>query len=282
MSLHLRRFTLAVLLTFLPLSLSYAWSALGHKVIANVAYQNLDSNVKNKVDTLVGYFTQEYTYMDSFEQLATWPDSIRSQRVESYTHWHYIDNPISFDGTSTRNNILDTDNAVWAYGNAQNVVQYTAANFFERVRFLAFFVHIVSDLHQPLHTVTYYSANHPEGDRGGNLFFVRFNNKKIKLHKLWDGAVGSFNQKPLDENAQEIANALMAVYPKSYFQGRLNKLDPQDWVDEGINNAKTVVYNTQENAPVSSGYIQSGKKLAEQEAVLAGYRLATLLNKLLG
>lgn len=46
---------------------------------------------------------------------------------------------------------------------------------------LRFLVHFVGDVHQPLHLT--------DRERGGNDDFVRFENRKINLHSLWDTAL---------------------------------------------------------------------------------------------
>ena len=38
---------------------------------------------------------------------------------------------------------------------------------------LKLIVHYVADIHQPLHTCSYYSVLHPKGNRGGNLSKIK-------------------------------------------------------------------------------------------------------------
>ena len=49
--------------------------------------------------------------------------------------------------------------------------------------------HLVGDVHQPLHTVSLFKTKYPDGDRGGNLVFVRAKRSGaiLDLHQLWDG-----------------------------------------------------------------------------------------------
>lgn len=249
-------------------------------VIATIAYENLTKETRSKVDDLVTYMNKEYDDMNSFIHLSYWPDSIRSQRIEMFTHWHYIDVPISTDG-STLKNITKEDNAVWAITHIAPVVKNNHANVYERVRFLAFIAHIVGDLHQPLHTVSNITANHPNGDKGGNLYNVRYRTQLTRLHKVWDNGLGTFATTPTDKNAAYIAKAIMSHYPKASFGDRINDLDPQKWADEGSEVAKKHVYTTPENELLSTSYIENGKQISEQVAALAGYRLATLLNQYL-
>ena len=276
-------FVLVSVLSFLPLNNVHAWNAMGHMVIANIAYEQLKPAVREKVDKLVGNLHTEYPEMLSYLHLAYWPDALRSQHIETFTHWHYIDIPYSSDGTAVNNDVIDTDNAVWAVKRIQVVVKNQRANPYDRARFLSFLTHIVGDLHQPLHTVTLFSAAHPKGDKGGNSYHVLYKNRTTKAHSLWDSGVGAFEGKHsrATDHAKELALSLMQLYPASSFGERVNDLDSASWAREGLENAKKYVYSTPENEPVSTAYLTTGKKIAEQQAALAGYRLANLLNTLL-
>lgn len=258
-----------------------AWNALGHQVIAHIAYQELKPSAKKKVDALVTSFNYDYPNVDSFDELAVWPDAVRSQKIETYTRWHYIDMPIIEDNVNPPAH-MHSDNAVWALDKIKPVVENNKANQFERARFLAFLAHIVGDLHQPLHTTELFSAKHPEGDRGGNDYTVYYHNKPIKLHALWDRGVGAFEGQANFSSVDVIARSLIQQYPRVYFSSRINLLDSEAWLQEGMNNAKKAVYNTPEGQTVSQAYITNGRKLSEEQATLAGYRLGNILNQLLG
>lgn len=260
---------------------NYAWNALGHQVITHIAYQELTPTAKKKVDNLVALFSQDYPNIQSIEALSTWPDTIRSQKIETYTHWHYIDIPLIENDIHPLADI-PSDNATWALEKIKPIVKNEKANQFERARFLAFYVHIVADLHQPLHTVSLFSAKHPAGDRGGNAYSVRYHNKATNLHALWDKGVGAFEGSANYSMVNDIATTLMHHYPKTYFAGRATNSDVNQWLEEGMKNAKSAVYNTPEGQAVSQQYINNGQKLAEEQATLAGYRLGNMLNELLG
>jgi hypothetical protein len=275
---HLLRL-LAFFMLFSLSPLVFAWNAFGHMVVASIAYQNLKPATREKIDNLVDYMHQQYADMGTFLNIAYWPDSIRGQKIETYTHWHYIDVAFSTDGTPLKN-LVDTDNAVWAINNIEPVVKNDHANAYERARFLAFLTHIVADLHQPLHTVSYISAAMPDGDKGGNSYFVRVNNERLNLHKLWDGGLGVFDGDTSNDNIAATAKYIMERYPQNSFGNKASDLKPDSWIKEGMANAKQYAYNTPENQPVSQGYLENGKRIAEQQAALAGYRLANLLNQL--
>src|SRR3990167_607847 len=275
----IKRISIVFFLSIFPL-IGFSWNALGHKIVANIAYQNLQPVTRNKVDQLVEWFKNEYPEMTTFQHLAYWPDAIRSQKIDSFTRWHYINLPFSDDGTPLKNTIY-TDNAVWAMNSIETVIRNERANLYERARFLAFLIHIVGDLHQPLHSVTRLSAMNPDGDRGGNLFYVIYQNERINLHRLWDSGAGRFENDATQDEVSNVAKNIMTRYPKNSFGEKVTDLNPDHWAQEGLANAKKYVYNTKENEVPSQDYFDTGKTFSEQEMALAGYRLAEVLNSLL-
>lgn len=271
--------SLIFLFLFIPIKV-YSWNAIGHMVIADIAYQNLKPTARAKVDEMVANLHKEYPNTGTFLQLAYWLDEIRGQHIDTYAHWHYIDVPFSTDGTPIKNTI-DTDNAVWALNHIECVVKNHSANPYERARFLAFMVHIVGDLHQPLHTVSNITAARPSGDKGGNMFYVRYNNERINLHKIWDSGLGAFEGSNSPEHINQISATIMAMYPINSFAAQEQDLTASNWAKDGMAVAQKNVYDTTENQPVSNAYIINGRQVAEKSAALAGYRLANLLNQLL-
>jgi hypothetical protein len=59
---------------------------------------------------------------------------------------------------------------------------------FHKSKMLRFYVHLLGDMHQPLHETTRCSRDHPNGDKGGNDF--KLNYKIGNLHALWDEVMG--------------------------------------------------------------------------------------------
>lgn len=264
---------------------AYAWNEVGHKVIANIAYQHLEPDVRKKVDQMVCDLATEYPYIKQFIQIAPWADTLRSQKIDIYTHWHYINTPFSDDGTPLKD-LNDTDNLIWAIQRIEPVMKYTNANTYEHARFLAFLVHIVGDSHQPLHTVSRISAAHPDGDEGGNFFYIkgwshRYRHQISNLHQLWDGGVGLFDVDATPENINALTTRITTDYPESAFGDKVNDLDPKDWIQEGLKLSESQVYRTSENQPITPMYREVGQRTVEERTALAGYRLANLLNTLL-
>ena len=132
-----------------------------------------------------------------------------------------------------------------------------------------------------MHTTSLLSAAFPNGDRGGNSYRIRYNNKIANLHSVWDKGLGYFDGVQTPENAKSLATLFTSHYPEAYFGDKVNNLSPTDWAKEGFEVSKTSVYSTPLNQPTTKFYDENGRQVVEQRIALAGYRLAAVLNQLL-
>mgnify|MGYP002145137110 CR=1 FL=1 len=57
---------------------------------------------------------------------------------------------------------------------------------FEMSFMLRHLLHLVGDIHQPLHAAALFSNEFPKGDDGGNLFKINYSESVTNLHKLYD------------------------------------------------------------------------------------------------
>ena len=229
-------FFLGFVFLFFPLS-SFAWYALGHMVVAEIAYQHLTPTARVEVDKLTVFFNKEYSVSHTLVDMSYWPDELRKQKIDMFSHWHYIDLSFSDDNTPVIN-VADRDNAVWTLEKMTAVIRNKQANPYERARFLAFYTHIVGDLHQPLHAAARISAEHPKGDQGGNLFFVKMNGERKTLHAVWDGVFDELSGRPDPAVARAQASVLVSLYPPAFFGARSHDLEPKHWAQEGLEKAQ--------------------------------------------
>lgn len=66
---------------------------------------------------------------------------------------------------------------------SMNVLKNTA----ERALFARYVVHLVGDIHQPLHSVALFNETYPKGDVGGNLEkVILINGSTSNFHSYWD------------------------------------------------------------------------------------------------
>lgn len=262
----------------------FAWNSAGHRVIAQIAYDQLTPHTKKAVDALTEVMFHS-PYPDArFLRAATWPDQIKS-KTKQYNAWHFIDLPIVKDGETAPP--LDPKNVVWAIEHAEKVVGDTAINPHERALYLSFLIHFVGDIHQPLHCATLYDKQFPSprGDEGGNLYDIH-SPIADHLHPFWDAGLGLFYSAPDQyrfryNQVEIIAQQWMQAYPPASFGERVNVTSPMMWANESHAIAVNVVYDVPVNAAPSPAYVQAGQVIVQKQAVLAGDRLAAVLNKLI-
>src|SRR4051812_898443 len=180
-----------------------AWDDFGHMQIAAVAWKDLKPKAKARVSQLlelnpryanwiVGARKRDEARV-AFLRSATWADAIRSDRAYKddepgaatatqnvgyaemlrHTTWHYVNRPFSRDGTplleaatpnvATQIPVLRA--ALCAAGTSDELKSYD----------LSWLMHLVGDVHQPLHCVARFDRGTPFGDRGGNLVKVTGN-----------------------------------------------------------------------------------------------------------
>jgi S1/P1 Nuclease len=187
-----------------------------------------------------------------------------------HKYWHFIDTPFSRDGTALP--AIPTPNAQERIALFRTVLASPSPDALKSYD-LTWLLHIVGDVHQPLHAATRVSSADPNGDAGGNL--VKLDCAKCELHFFWDDLLGTHSDLPtVVKGARKLSKA------KS---GPADKTDEKDWIAESFQAAEQVVYSQ----PVGPGdgpftltraYKRKAGNLAKQRVALAGARLANLLN----
>jgi len=272
---------LLVLLLIIPIT-SHAWNAMGHMLVAQIAYNELTPKAKTEVDKLSKIFATLYPKSNNFISAAPWADDIKGHDIHVFDTWHYININFSKDGSRYPKKI-NTPHVVWAIDEMTDILKSKHALAHEKAVALQMLSHFVGDIHQPLHAASNYSKKHPQGDAGGNEFTLP--GPAANLHMLWDNGVNTFAlapRRPLTkQQAQSVAQkarALSTLYI-SRRDPRLKKQHAMDWAYESQRIALYKVYeNITEHKRPSATYLKTNSAIAEQQIVLAGYRLARRIN----
>lgn len=235
-----------VVLAVAPAAL--AWNDRGHMLAAMVAYHELRPEVRDRVNAILKDHPQRDLLaamgpdsgpeldMWIFARSATWPDMIRGKdnplsAAEHKAQWHYVNFPISFDGTKgkgvdeTWDGKNDPANILQALDRVRNQIVTQDTTPDRRAIDLCWIGHLVGDIHQPLHTTNLYFKQFPTGDRGGNSFAVKRGDTPTNLHSYWDNLLGSgirFDtlQKQYDAKGRPGAVAQDAVATIVIFEAR--------------------------------------------------------------
>lgn len=276
----IKRIVLGLLLILPPVA--WAWNSNGHRIIAQIAYENLNAVAKSHIDNLTRGFDRRYGARSRFLFAAIWPDKIKFDGVSAFDDWHFINYGFSLDHTKIMP--VQTENVVWAIGQSEHTLLSPNASNREKAVALNFLIHFVGDVHQPLHCTVRYSSQFPAGDKNGLLFPINAADVN-NLHSYWDEGLGLFgnvaNHSMPDKKINKLADHIQKKYPKSFFGTKIDDLTASHWAMQSFHIAANVAYsNIAENSTPSAQYKKNGRNIVEQQIALAGYRLANVLDEL--
>ena len=155
-------------------------------------------------------------------------------------------------------------------------------------------IHIIGDIHQPLHTSALFSNQFPDGDMGGNKFEINYLKKKSlsNLHSFWDSTSHYYGEVkvPLSESnydkLQGWASDITGNFTRDDVSAELKKYTDFDgWVLEGGEKAESSAYMHQElksGDTLSDEYVEQSQQMVLRQIALAGYRLSDWLVTTLG
>jgi hypothetical protein len=285
---------------FVPSSL-FAWGSAGHEVIAAEAWRQLSPESKAEVIEVLkhhpdyqkwqsAYHTNASfnVYAFIFMKSSTWPDEIR-RRGNKYDHpnWHFIDYPLRPPDFKFEPDNKPNDNVLYGVSECEKTLSDTNADPELRAAMLSFLVHLVGDMHQPLHCESLFTAEYPTGDKGGNDFYVKPGQRAVRLHGIWDGLLGSSaNTRTHWNYAIELENR----FPRGSLPELTKDTTPKEWslesrelaIDKGYLKGELQGSTNAANAPsLPPDYTKNAKAAAERQGALAGYRLADEIQKYL-
>lgn len=264
-----------VSISFIPLKAVYAWNSFGHKLIAQIAYQNLSPEALIMVSKMNRGFKDVYS-QNSFVNAAPWLDKLR-YKSDMLQKLHYISLPFSIDNRKTMQ--PSKVNAVYAINYAAAVISSPVSSNYAKSFNFRILIHVVGDLHQPLHAATQFSNLFPRGDRGGNLVILAPNPIAANLHAFWDNGGGALKTKSR-VSARIIKHRAYEIMEHLPCDSQAEILDPMLWAIESHEIAIKHAYPFRPNSKPSKVYTQQVKSISEQRIALAGCRLAELLNKI--
>ncbi|MCM1034593.1 MAG: S1/P1 nuclease [Paludibacter sp.] len=256
----MKRNLLIVLSALLVCSNAFAWDAVGHRIVTEIAYRNLNKKVVRAVDDVLG--KRGIVYCSS------WADEIKSDTIypDSYG-WHFQ----NLRAGMTREDLL----YLWENPTSEGIHLFYALDSLTNVLrndpknadALKFVVHLAGDMFQPMH------MGHPE-DRGGNKVQMRWFGKGTNLHSLWDRWLIDNTQYSYSEYVNYLtdkyASETKTLQQMSLFECVCTTYERQQriyaWQDKGDTNNYHYAYNFRTDLDLS--------------LYTAGIKLAQLLNEL--
>jgi hypothetical protein len=285
---------------------AHAWDPAGHMLVGRIAWQSMTPEARAKATDLValidGKFNEGKPY--NFVTVGCWMDDLRSLPRKEYiwSQLHYVDGEKSDDGASFK--LPEPPHVVSAIEANIATLRDASAATEKRVEALGQLIHWVGDIHQPLHTTTW------NRDRGGNgylIYGVPFSDlivgQSSNLHTYWDKAFrfdaagGKIVEAwktpeirpstPEDGVIAERAEALMAAFPVDTLEELKPRTNAEMWARESHVVGCKFAYppgdhpGNIEVRKLDPDWVAGTRKIAERRIVIAGHRLAGLLNELL-
>ena len=280
---------LCALLTVAAPNAALAWGREGHAVVAQIARGYLTPRAAAAVDALLAADTDVLTTSDLGAR-ASWADAWRKDHRET-TEWHFVDVeldhpdlavacfgfPVSATPASAG---PEKDCVVGRLDAFEAELANPATDPAERLLAFKFVLHLVGDLHQPLHAAD-------NQDRGGNCVPLALGGPRtVNLHSYWDTVAVEAIEPDADKLAAKLSAQITPADRAAWEQG-----DAKAWAMESFAIAQSTVYTigskpgcASDTAPLllPAGYDQAAQAAIVLQLKKAGVRLALELNRALG
>jgi hypothetical protein len=311
-----------------------AWHNAGHMTTARIGWQSLEDWQKSRIARILKAHPHYAVYLIrerpaevpeiewAFLRASLWPDWVRPFFQDKTGHpdakeltrkynrgpWHYINLPVVPPGQKVLAPkslpAADYDlhgepgHVLTALKKCMTILWADDMPDEAKAIYLCWLLHLIGDLHQPLHAATLVSDQFPQGDMGGNLFLVtpKKGAAVVNLHFYWDALLFTEGAgfKEVESRAAELLRDPTLRRDKL---PELKATDFESWAQESLQLSKDVVYRggklagaarkggggrTVTEAPLlPEEYEQAASAVARRRMTLAGYRIADQLRRVL-
>lgn len=254
---------------------AHAWGHAAHELIAAAADDLLTSKARAAVSSI--------TNGGSLADVANWMDepATRNKRRDM-DDWHYINMQVCRpktqncpQGQCAPQQIIEARNTLTAQSRSFRTVEGKAKSDMA----LKILVHLIADVHQPLHS----ADNH---DAGGNMVTVENRmcgrTRHCSLHEYWDTVLP---KSILRKRSLRQAKAALIEDPSILSNSDTN--DPWSWAQEAHDTAINSAYafsgfmcgiSHNVNARVDQAYDERARQVISHQMARAALRLARTIN----
>ncbi len=232
------------------------WGQTGHRVVGQIASENLTNKAKKEIDKLLNGM--------SLAVASTYADEIKSDsRYREYGPWHYVNVP--FDKTYQEVEKNPKGDIIFGIEKCIAALKKTSTSEEDKVFYLKMLVHLIGDLHQPLHLGL-------EDDKGGNDFQVQWFNNGTNLHRVWDSQmIESYSM-----TYTELTNNLPRITKEEI--KNIQKGTLLDWTEEIRVLTKEVYASAEKGDKLGYRYMYDHFNSLKVQLQKGGLRLAKVLN----
>ncbi|MGI9545221.1 MAG: S1/P1 nuclease [Cyclobacteriaceae bacterium] len=235
-----------------------SWGPTGHYTVGHIAEHHLNKKARKQIAKMLGN--------ESLALVGVWMDEIRSDDRYKHTYdWHWVTVPDSLTYEQTEKNpngdIIQTIERLVDELKSDTLSQQT------EIENLKMLVHLVGDIHQPLHVGT-------GKDRGGNDIKVTWYWEDSNLHRVWD--IGMIEVQKLSYT--ELAHSLVRTSKEEILQWQ--STDVRTWANES-KSLRSQAYDIPDKN-MNYRYTYENYPTVKKRLQQAGIRLAGLLNEIYG
>ncbi len=233
------------------------WGQIGHRTTGQVAEQHLTPKAAKHVKRVLGN--------QSLAEVSTWMDNIKSDDAYNFmSPWHYVTIPAG-ETYETAEKAEEGD-IIWALEKVVKELKEGNLSKEKEAENLKILVHLVGDLHQPLHVGN-------GTDRGGNDVRVQWFGSNSNLHRVWDSGMIDGKQLSYTELASFVN------HPTKNEVKEWQSSTIRDWAHES-SALLTQVYDFPANKRLGYSYSYKNWDTVQQRLVKAGVRMAGLINEI--
>jgi hypothetical protein len=257
----------AVFLVLAPAHAALAWGRMGHRASAKLA----DSRLSPRARAIIRELLEPG---ESLADASTWADE-HNREIRGSAAWHFVNVPISSSHYSSRD-CRPQGCVVSKIAEFRAVLLDRNAPRGRRRMALRFFVHLVQDVHQPMHVAD-------RNDRGGNALQLRYGRyDNTNLHQVWDSGLLSRAYRHEDDLMHKLQDLADRPESRDWRKGRV-----EDWADESLEVGRHAYQIPGSDANLRTGdtlggaYERENLPLALERLARSGVRLASMLEEIL-
>jgi hypothetical protein len=249
---------------------AFPWGDEGHRIVAHVAEHRLHKDAAERVRDLIG--------PEGLASVSMWADEIKAERPETRP-WHYVNIPLGQGGYDPGRDCATPQPGDCVIGALERMYARLVDSSTDapaKVEALKFLVHLMGDLHQPLHFVD-------NRDRGGNealvTFFgeqnIPFTNIPWNLHAVWDTALIHHAGLTQDQYVAKVEGLLKSRKPGDFEKGSF-----REWALETHRAAVEVAYGLlPPDRAIGEDYYRRALPVVDVMLAKGGARLGKILNE---
>ncbi|RYG19982.1 MAG: S1/P1 Nuclease [Chitinophagaceae bacterium] len=246
-------------LLYLPYAAG-AWNLIGHRVVGEVADYYINAKTRKAIQAILG--------SESLAMSANWADFVKSDTSYTYlSNWHYLNIPANLSKTAMFS-YLEQQSGPNVYTKINEmivVLKNTRSTLTQKKLALKMLIHMVGDLHQPMHTAR------PE-DQGGNKVQLTWFGEKSNLHKVWDEGLVDYQKLSYTEYTKAINHPTVAEFTT------WQKASLKESLFESYQICTKIYEGTKADDKLSYRYNFDWIATVNQQLLKGGIRLAKILN----